>query len=105
MGKSYTATERRGVLAIAIIALLLIGAGVGISYFKGESLQKTPTVVELPEMIDSTTNEDTQKEVSISDRKNKPATNRKKKQTSTKKSAKDGAKKTYRKRSPNDEPV
>lgn len=105
MGKSYTATERRGIIAIAIIALLLIGAGVGISYFRGEGPQKTPTVEELPEMIDTTYNIASQNGASKNGKKNKSTTNKKKKQTTIKKSNKNNIKKTYRKRSPNDEPV
>lgn len=54
---SYTASERRGVLAIAILALLIIAGGVGLAFYnnsRGNNGKTGPVVVEHPEFIDST---------------------------------------------------
>lgn len=88
---SYTASERRGVLVIAIISLLIIGSGLIISHFYGgyEQEIESPVVTEHPEMIDS---------LEIKSRESK-STKKKSKKRSTK------TKKEYRQRSPLDEPI
>lgn len=95
---SYTASERRGVLAIALVALLLIGVGAGVSMWNGSrETEEMPAVVEHAEMIDS---------VAIKEEaENKSAG--KKTETSVKKSktGKTKTPKTYRRRNPLDEPV
>lgn len=94
---SYTASERRGVLAIAIIALLVIGFGLGLSLCSGgvDAQQEIPSVIAHPEFVDSTFL-------------------KQKEEIKVKKKAKKGVKKsfekrktdkTYRRRSPLDEPV
>lgn len=53
---SYTASERRGIIAIGLLALLIIGCGLGFSFCnrstKSEK-ENLPVVEEFPEMIDS----------------------------------------------------
>ena len=91
---SYTASERRGVLAIAIAALLIIVFGLLFSWCSGkvDAQKESLEVVEYPEIVDS---------LSVKD-KEKSKTKSKKK---TKSSGKSKTKKTYRQRSPLDEPV
>lgn len=97
MGRSsYTASERRGILTIAILALLLIGAGLGISQCHHDSSIGTNDITvieEHPEMIDS-----------VEFEKNSKAKNKKAKKT-TNQTKKTKAVKTHRRRSPLDEPV
>lgn len=82
-------------IAIAIIAMLLIGAGVIFSIQGGvERAEGAPIVVEHPEMIDS---------VQLSKEKKEKGKNKKIKNSS--KGTKTKEKKTYRRRSPLDEPV
>lgn len=87
---SYTASERRGVLAIALIALLIIGCGAGFSLFSGdaEDEKEIPMVTANPEMVDSVAVKTKQK-----------------KGRSKKKKSRSKRKKEYRQRSPLDEPV
>lgn len=97
---SYTASERRGILAIAIISLLFIVAGMTLSLC-GRDISKGeegPLVVEHPEMIDS---------AALLQIKEKPKRNGDKSRKTTNKSPKSKSKekKIYRKRSPLDEPV
>lgn len=102
---SYTASERRGILAIAIISLLLVGAGVGLSFLGNQAYaeEETPMVIEHPEMIDSTAVLNTKK---LKSETKKSPKNTKQTSTKTKKSSsKTKSKKTYRRRSPLDEPV
>lgn len=90
---SYTASERRGVLIIAILALLIIGAGLGLSHCNRHNSGSNDIYVveEHPEMIDSVTVQ-------------KNAKNKTRKKTTTK-SKKTKKIKSYRRRSPLDEPV
>lgn len=100
---SFTSSERRGVIAIALIALAIVGAGIGISFCERlPSTDDYPIVNEQNEMADSTAiiNSDYQKNSgSKSGNKSKKGKDGKKKSGSKKE------KKTYRQRSPLDEPV
>ena len=93
---SYTASERRGILAIALVALLIIAIGVGFSFFNQSNnrTEESPKVIEHSEWKDTTDNS------VVPVRKNK-------KEAGKKKNTKSGSKtkKTYRRRSPLDEPV
>ena len=90
---SYTASERRGVIVIALIALLIMGIGAGVTlYNKSEGAnERAPKVVEYPEMIDS---------VAVKEEQAQPSKTKSASKKSTSKS-----KKVYRRRSPLDEPV
>ncbi|MCH5230560.1 MAG: hypothetical protein J1F43_02045 [Muribaculaceae bacterium] len=97
---SYTASERRGIVAIAIVALLIIALGL-ITSWCGRSekqVQEIPEIVEHTEMIDTAALR-FQKEKAETKSQNKKFKGRK---TST---SKEKSKKTYRRRSPLDEPV
>ena len=93
---SYTASERRGIVAIAVIALLIIGCGWGISMCSGGigAENEIPVVMEHPDMIDS-----------AAVKKNLEKKTKKTERKKTKSSNKSKPKKTYRQRSPLDEPV
>ena len=97
--KSYTASERRGIIAIAVIALIIIGAGIGFSFFEKSNMQNDAEVVELKEAVDTLSNKKTAAEKS---QKRKQGGSSKKaiKKAKSKKSPKQ-----YRRRSPLDEPV
>ena len=90
---SYTTSERRGIIIIALVSLLLIAGGVILSFTEADKADAEvwPEIVEHPEIIDSTALESKQKKVSGKVKKNS-----KKKATT---------KKNYRRRSPLDEPV
>lgn len=88
---SYTSSERRGIIAIGVIALVIMAAGLILSFCRRESEQEKIVVTEYPQFVDS---------VSLKN-KNSVVTRSKKK---TKKERAD-KKKTYRRRSPLDEPV
>lgn len=94
---SYTASERRGIIAIAIIALIFIGVGIWISIKGTREVKRMeePVIVEMPEVIDSV-NLEKKKEVKSKKKSDKAKTVGNKKKD---------AKKTYRRRSPLDEPV
>ena len=96
---SYTASERRGLLAIAFISLLLIGGGLGVTMCteRNTVIKEAPRVESYPEMIDSIALQKT-----LDKKKNKGL---KKMKKSVDTSSKSRSKKTYRKRSPLDEPV
>ena len=93
---SYSASERRGILVIAILAFVLIGAGITLSLCSRNSdIKEIPVVIQHPELVDSTSlNTKNEKSSKRKDTKVKKTTSRKTK-----------SKKTYRKRSPLDEPV
>lgn len=95
---SYTASERRGIIIIAIISLLLVGAGLGVSFCNRNVVpaDKYPIIETHPEMVDSVTvlNEKDQLKTDKKTKKNKAGNSTKKKDV-----------KTYRRRSPLDEPV
>ena len=99
---SYTASERRGILAVAIVTLLIIAIGLGVSVWqeKADAESDIPTVKEYPELIDSVAVKK-RKEEKVNSSKNKNK-GRKKSKTSANKTK---TKKTYRQRSPLDEPV
>ena len=93
---SYTASERRGLIVIAIIVLVLVGFGVAISILgRGHNeAREIPVVVEHPELKDSSSVKvDNGKTLSKKSKNKKTSTNKSK------------SKKSYRKRSPLDEPV
>ena len=52
----YTASERRGIITIAILSLILIGFGFSLSLCRNTSneTENIPQVIEHSEMIDST---------------------------------------------------
>ena len=94
---SYTASERRGVLAIALISLILIGIGMGAAFIgdgKAEA-EEIPAVIECSQFVDSVAKKEAQKNP------DKKASARKKKNSNKK----EKAKKVYRRRNPLDEPV
>lgn len=87
----YSASERRGILAVGVVSLLIISLAMIFSLCRRDS--KTDIIVkEYPELIDSS---------AFNATKNDPGKKKRIKSSKTK-SAK---KKTYRKRSPLDEPV
>ena len=94
---SYTASERRGILAIALLALLLIGGGAGFSLCTRETAdaEELPTVVEHTELIDTT---------AVNAKSDKADRRSQDKKTKSKK-LKSKKEKVYRRRSPLDEPV
>lgn len=96
---SYTASERRGIIAIGIITLLIIAAGLGFGLYNesNSSETKSPVVVERLEMIDSTRLE--------FERQDLPKKNKKGIKTNKKSSSGSKVKKNIRKRNPLDEPV
>lgn len=93
---SYTSSERKGILVIALVALLIIGSGVVLALCgrPRERVEEIPVVVEYPEAVDSTylKNENETKKNTKSKTKNTTS-------SATK------TQKIYRKRSPLDEPV
>ena len=92
---SYTASERRGIISIAVIALLIMGFGAGLSLCSNdaEAMEEEAVVVVHPEMIDST--------AIFSTSSSKGATNKKR----IKSPQKFKNKKIYKRRSPLDEHV
>lgn len=93
---SYTASERRGVLAIALVALLLIGVGVGMSMLEGtEEMEAEPMVTEHPGWMDTVSSDIGKSPDNGKDKKDKTSNSNKKTKT----------KKTYRRRNPLEEPV
>ena len=95
---SYTASERRGLLVIALVALLIVGSGIvlGLCGRPKERIEEIPVVVEHPEMEDTANlNYGIDK---TSKKKNKTITREKEK--NSKKNSK-----TYRRRNPLEEPV
>lgn len=90
---SYTSSERRGLLAVALVALIIIAAGVvlGIKNPRHEHIEEIPVVVEHPEMIDS-----------VALKKDKETKHKKKTGSSSKKTP---GKKSHIRRNPHDEPV
>ncbi|MCH5223547.1 MAG: hypothetical protein J1E82_05850 [Muribaculaceae bacterium] len=97
--KSYTASERRGIIAIAVIALIIIGAGIGFSFFEKSNMQNDAEVVELKEAVDTLSNKKIP-EVKSQKRKQGGSTKKAIKKAKSKKSPKQ-----FRRRSPLDEPV
>ena len=91
---SYTASERRGILAVALIALLILIGGSVLSLCGRQTSIESGQVIELPELVDS---------INMQSKQNKSEKSKKTKSDSSKK--KNNQKKTYRRRSPLDEPV
>lgn len=94
---SFSASERRGIIVIALAALLIIASGIvlGLCGRPHEKTQEIPVVVEHPEMVDSASLEQSSK------------TETKKKRDKSKNfgDSKKNQPKTYRRRSPLSEPV
>lgn len=95
---SYTASERRGVLAIALLSILIIAGGFLFSHCNRgvSSGNNDPVVIESKSFVDS---------VAIERAKGKENSKNKNKKTRTGSSQSKKTKKTFRKRSPLDEPV
>lgn len=93
---SYTASERRGVLAIALLSILIIAGGFLFSHCNRgvSSGNNDPVVIESKSFVDS---------VAIDRAKGKENSKNKKTRTGSSQSKK--TQKTFRKRSPLDEPV
>lgn len=91
--KSFTASERRGILIIAILALIITGAGLLLHNGGKEEIRDS---IEIQEMVNSIDTTNYQK-------KNLEKSKKKRKKSS--KGNKDKSKKTYRRRSPVDETV
>lgn len=99
---SYTASERRGVLAIALLSILIIAGGFLFSHCNRgiSSGNNDPVVIESKSFVDSVAIERAKgKENSKNKNKNKN------KKTRTGSSQSKKTQKTLRKRSPLDEPV
>ena len=96
---SYTASERRGLLAIALIALVIIACGVGMSFCDRQNATGKPEVINHPEMVDTLDMKSGVGKNYGAGKDNGKTGKRKAKKSSSKE------KKKYRKRSPNDEPV
>lgn len=93
---SFTASERRGILAIAFISLLLIAVGLFFSWCgRSRYVNDEPVIIDHSEMIDSAYLQEAEK---TSTRKKSKI--RKSGETNRKKTPK-----SYRRRSPLDEPV
>ena len=88
-------------MAIAIISLLIIASGVGVSMIKNEKVEaeEIPMVVEHPELLDTTY---LKKQLEESETREKKQSSKKDKASSRDKTK---SKNTYRRRSPLDEPV
>ena len=95
---SYTASERRGVLAIALLSILIIAGGFLFSHCNRgiSSGNNDPVVIESKSFVDS---------VEIERAKGKENSKNKNKKTRTGSSQSKKTQKTLRKRSPLDEPV
>ena len=92
--KSYSASERRGILVIAIIALLITGFGIWLSFRNNGLRNDDPEVREMKEWIDTIHYESSKSSVRQNTKSKKEPKIKKSKQQ-----------KEYRKRSPLDEPV
>lgn len=92
---SYTSSERRGILAVAFVSLVIIGLGLffSIKNDRPENIEEVG-VVEMPELIDS-----------VAKQKNKDLPSQRKGKQKASKPKKSKQKKTYRRRNPLDEPV
>ncbi|MCH5238591.1 MAG: hypothetical protein J1F38_00035 [Muribaculaceae bacterium] len=107
---SYTASERRGMIAIALVALLIIAVGLLLPLCSGNREESgTPAVVvEHAEMIDSVAagkapSSDKEYDNASQEKGSKKKT--KKSSSSRKQTKKEKTMKEYRRRSPLDEPV
>lgn len=98
---SYTASERRGIIAIAVIVLVILTGGICLT-FLGRTVtndEELPIVRTYPEMIDSTVLE---KENIAKPKKKRNAA---KKVSNKKTKTKTNPKKTTRHREPLEEPI
>lgn len=95
---SYTASERRGIILIAVVSLILVGVGFGFTLCDRHPSRDEayPIVEQHDELIDSTAAPASKKEKD---------SKKSKKRKARESSAKPSSKKTYRRRSPRDEPV
>ena len=97
--KAYTASERRGVFAIAVLALLLVGAGLIFSHCEGMKSASATSVDNAAEIEVSAVPD------SLLDTEATTKKNKKKQKNSGSKTKKEKSTKSYRQRSPLDEPV
>ena len=96
-GRPYTASERRGVIMVALAALLITAGGIFLAMCERREAKDQPVVIEMKEAVDSTaTEKSSKKETKKSKKKSKSSKGKKRKS---------GADKNYRRRSPLDEPV
>ena len=100
--RPYTASERRGIIAIAILSLLIIAGGVGFSLFKNTNSDTVPGINEMTELLDSVATENAVKDKTGRKKDKKASSSKSGKKSNGKKKS---TKKTYRERSPLDEPV
>ena len=99
---SYTASERRGILAIALISLVILGAGLAASFWNVSTPSESqPMVVIHDDYLDSVAIK-SERESVLKSAKSKSS---KKTESGKKNSKKNATKKSIRKRSPLDEPV
>lgn len=89
----YTASERRGIILVALLALSIIASGIVLSLCGRPRMEEReiPVIVEHPEMIDTV--HDATGDTNITSKRSKE------------REKKESKKKTYRRRSPLDEPV
>ncbi|MCH5235399.1 MAG: hypothetical protein J1E16_08880 [Muribaculaceae bacterium] len=95
---NYTASERRGLLVIALVALLIVGSGVVLALCgrPRERVEEIPVVVEHPEIVDT---------ANLNSVKEKKSKKKRKDSSTDKKSRSKKESKSYRRRNPLEEPV
>lgn len=114
---SYTSSERRGIIAIAALAILITVAGLGLSLCdrNNDDVATTPSVYPMEAMADTIVFSDLKSNKKTRENSKKKITSSRESLNSTKegshsrkkspKHKKEKQKKTYRQRSPLDEPI